>query len=568
MPTPLPQTSDDFKTWPWAKIDPYFQELTGRTLTPDTLSAWMKDWTRLAHLVYESFSRLYIATTLDTTDEEAQKRFHTFLEEVRPQAQAADQKLKEKLLDSGLEPPEGFDIPMRNMRAEAALFREENLPLLTEEQKRHTEYDVIIGAQTVEWEGEEVTLTQLGPVYQEPDRDRREKAWRLSASRRLQDREAINALWGQYMGLRKQIAANAGYEEYRSYAWQDRQRFAYTPADSMAFCDAIEEVVVPAAKRIYERRQQRLGVDVLRPWDLSVDPHNRPALKPFEDPAELEAKVSGMFHKIDPALGEYFDVMRNEGLLDLDNRKGKAPGAYCDAFPVARRPFIFENAVGMHGDVVTLLHEAGHAFHVFATVDLPYHQLQNVPMEFAEVASMTMEYLGAPYLVESEGGFYTPQEAARARIEHLEDAICFWPYMAVVVAFQHWVYENHEAASDPANCDAQWVELWDRFMQGVDWTGLEVEKETGWQRKLHIHQVPFYYIEYGLAQLGAVQIWANSLKDQAAALSSYRKALSLGGAATLPQLFETAGGRLAFDAATLGEAVALMEKTIENLTAP
>jgi oligoendopeptidase F len=296
-----------------------------------------------------------------------------------------------------------------------------------------------------------------------------------------------------------------------------------------------------------------------------VDPLGRPPLRPFKDVAELEARCAAIFNKVDPQLGKYFDLMRRQKLLDLDNRKGKAPGGYCTAFEVVHLPFIFMNAVGIHDDVQTLLHEGGHSFHVFETAALPYTQQLSVGMEFAEVASMGMELLSAPYLTTGQGGFYTEQEAARARIEHLEGNILFWPYMAVVDAFQHWVYENPQAAADPANCDAQWDAQWLRFMPGVDWTGLEQERMTGWQRKLHIFQVPFYYIEYGLASLGASQVWRNAIRDQAGAVAAYRKALALGGTVPLPVLYETAGARFAMDAGVLREAVQLAEVTIAEL---
>jgi len=424
----------------------------------------------------------------------------------------------------------------------------------------------MIGAQSVTWDGQEITLAALSPVYQEQDRARREKAWRLSMTRMLQDREALNELWVQFMDLRGQIAANAGLPDYRAYAWKAMKRFDYTPEDSETFQKAIEEVVVPAAKRLYERRQSRLGVDSLRPWDLAVEPSGASALHPYETISELENTLTTIFDQVDPQLGGYYRTMKSENLLDLDNRKGKAPGGYCTTFPQAERPFIFMNAVGLHNDVQTLLHEGGHAFHAFESFSLPYIHQQDVPMEFAEVASMSMELIASPYLAKSAGGFYSEADAARARVEHLESMIRFWPYMAVVDAFQHWVYTNHQAASNPANCDAKWAELWDRFMQGIDYGGLQAEKETGWHRKLHIFQIPFYYVEYGLAQLGAVQVWGNSLQDQAQAVRDYRKALALGGTATLPQLFSIAGAKFGFDSATVKRAVDLVERTIDELT--
>jgi oligoendopeptidase F len=313
-------------------------------------------------------------------------------------------------------------------------------------------------------------------------------------------------------------------------------------------------------------------VDTLRPWDLSDGNWERPAppvghasLKPYQTEAELVAKTAGVLQRVDPALGEHFETMRREQLLDLENRKGKAPGGYCTYFATQRRPFIFMNAVGLHNDVQTLLHEAGHAFHAFESSQLRYLHQMGAPMEFSEVASMAMELLAAPYLTGDAGGFYTAPEAAQARVEHLEEIILFWPYMAVVDAFQHWAYTHPQDALDTDRCDATWRALWQRFIPAVDWSGLEAELVTGWQRKLHIYRVPLYYIEYGLARLGAVQVWGQALNDQAGAVARYRRALALGGTATLPQLYETAGARFAFDVETLGQAVTLIEQTLDTL---
>lgn len=563
----LPKTTAQLLAWTWPEIEPLCKDLEARQLSAANVNDWLAEWSHLSEHIFEMRERLYVATTVDTSDTEAENRFKAFLDNIQPQAEAADQRLKEKLLKSGLE-PKGFAIALRNMRTEAALFRDANLPLLTEEDKLANEYDKIVGAQSVTWDGHDVTPTALRPVYQEPDRARREAAWRTVQGRWLADRQAVSDLWQRFLPLRRKIAANADFgDDYRAYRWKSMLRFDYTPADCKSFHQAIEEVVVPAAARIYERRRQRLGVSTLRPWDLDVDPLGRTPLRPYKTVAELQSKVSSVFHHVDPQLGQYFDLMRNEGLLDLDNRKNKAPGGYCDDFVASRRPFIFMNAVGLHDDVQTLLHEGGHSFHTFEMSGLPYiHQMQ-VGMEFAEVASMGMELLAAPYLAVDNGGFYSKADAARARVEHLEGNILFWPYMAVVDAFQQWVYENPDAALAPANCDAEWARQWRRFMGGVDWSGLEQYLVTGWQRKLHIHQIPFYYVEYGLAQLGAVQIWANALKDQAGAVASYRRALALGGTVTLPELYATAGAKFAFDAATLRSCVGLMEETIGKLDA-
>lgn len=562
----LPVTAQEFISWDWKKIKPFFHELEISHLDDEHVDAWLTDWTRLLNLIQETYARLYVATTVDTNDAGSEERFQVFLDQILPPVRASDQKLKEKLLESGLKPA-GFEIPLRNMQTEADIFRDENLPLLSEEQKLNTRYDRIVGDQTVFWEGKELTILQLVPVMQRIDRDKRERAWRLGAERQLADREAINDLWVELLAVRLKIAANAGLSDYRAYRWRELLRFDYTPQDCFAFHQAIEAVVVPAAERIYEKRRKQLGVERLRPWDLEVDPLRRPPLRPFQSIDELEESAQRIFNRVDPQLGSYFQTMRKESLLDLDNRKGKAPGGYCIDYPVAGQPFIFANAVGVHIDVQTLLHEGGHAFHVFEKSHLPFNQQLQVPSEFAEVASMGMELLAAPYLGVAEGGFYSAKDAARARIEHLETSICFWPYMAVVDAFQHWVYQHPKMAMRPEQCDAQWGSLWQRFMRGQDWSGLDPEMMTGWQRKLHIHQIPFYYVEYGLAQLGAMQVWRNALQDQAAAVRAYRQALSLGNTVGLPELYRAAGAKFAFDARTLGEVVQLVEETIQQLEA-
>lgn len=563
----LPKQTESVIDWDWSQYAPYAEDLLQRELNTDTLEAWLTDWSALTDLLDEVYARLEVARTVDTTDETADRRFNAFLDQNYPHIAPLEDQLNRKLIDSGLEPA-GFEVPLRYMREQIRLFRPENVALKAESNRVGTEYDKIIGAQTVEWEGQEVTLTQLSPIYQDQDRDRREEAFRVTLERQMQDVPALDAIWVKFMDLRKAIAANAGCADYREYTWREKLRLDYTPEDAETFHQAIEQTVVPAVKRRNELLKAQLGVDRLRPWDLMVDPLGRGALRPYDTVEELIAKAEAIFTQIDPQLGNYLSTMNTENLLDLDNRKGKSPGGYCTAFSVVQRPFIFMNAVGVHDDVQTLLHEAGHAFHVFESARLPYYQqrgFSTLPMEFAEVASMSMELLASPYLAEERGGYYSEEDAKRARIEHLTSILRLWAYIAQVDAFQHWIYTHHEEATDPANCDAKWLELWERFMPGVDYSGVEDAVKYRWRRQLHIFQLPFYYIEYGLAQLGAVQVWANSLKDNEKALNDYRRALSLGATRSLPELFEVAGARLAFDADTFGTAVQLIEDTLATL---
>jgi len=560
----LPGSALEFLDWEWSRVESHYRGLRSRNLSVATIAAWLADWSHLKELIEEGQSRLYVAKTLDTADPQHEQRYLSYLEEIYTPAEEQDQRLKQKLLASGLE-PEGFAIPLRNLRAQAELYRDANLPLLEQEKKLGSEYDRILGAQTVEWEGEEITIDRLFLELEGPDRGQRERAWRLGRTRQLHDRGALNDLWVRFLDLRSELARNAGLAEYRSYRWRQLLRFDYTPDDCRRFHEAIETVVVPAARRVIDRRVRALGIPSMRPWDASADKYGREPLRPFVAVQELINKGSAIFHHVDPVLGGYFDSMLPENLLDLDNRKGKAPGGYNEPLAAARLPFIFMNAVGTAEDVETLLHEAGHAFHVFESAALPYYPQLQVPMEFAEVASMSMELLASPFLTADQGGYYSDVEAARARIDHLERILWFWPSMAVGDAFQHWVYENPAAARDPDNCDQTYADLVGRFTPFIDWSDLGAELRAGWQRVLHFFQVPFYYVEYGMAQLAAVQIWKNALEDQAGAVRRYRSALALGYTIPLPELYAAAGARFAFDATTLGEAVALIESTVERL---
>ena len=567
--TSLPIDARSILNMRWQDYAPFYSELESRTLNESTIEAWLDNWSTLAACIDEQFTRLQVVTSQHTADEELQKEFDTFLDEIQPHAKTADQKIKEKLLASELK-PEGFEVALKMMRAEAEIFCKENLSLLAEEQKLANEYEKIRGATTVMWEEKEKTFSEMYTMYSyETDRTVRERAWRALMERMYQNREAINALWKKFMTVRVKIAENAGFPDYRSYMWKQRFRFEYTPEDCKSFHAAIEEVMIPAAQRVYERRRQRLGIEATRPWDRDVDQFRRPALRPAKTVAELNSKALNVFEKVDPGFRKYYQTMMDNDLLDLENRKNKASGAYSLCYNVARLPFIFMSRTNTALDVWTILHEGGHAFHSFECAHLRFHQKAEayVPAEFAEVASMGMELLASPYLTEEYGGFYTEEENARARIGHLESIIVFLPYMALVDAFQHWIYENPAEASVGVNCEEKWGELWDRLMKGIDYSGFEKYKKVYWHMQGHIHTIPFYYVEYGLAQLGAAQVFGNARRDQKKAVADYRKALALGSTLSLPELFAAAGAKFAFDSETLKKAVDLLEGVIEEMEA-
>ncbi len=560
----LPKNALIFLDWDWQAIEPYFDHLLSRPLDAQNVHQWLLDWTRLSDLMIEAHARRSLAVSLNTGDTQAEAAYNQYLDHIYPASQAANQKLKEKLLSSKLA-PQGFDTPLKKMQAEADLFCQENLPFLSSEHKLVSQYNKIIGAQSVSWDGDEITLQQLRRVFQDPQRSTRERAWGLASERQLADRTGLNQLWGEFLQLRGRLASQARCDGYREYRWKQLLRLDYTPEDALRFQRAILKVAVPAATRVYEKHRILQNYDELRPWDLDLDlyPLHFPPLPAYGDIRRLEECVHSIFNQLDHQLGGYFGKMRENGLLSLDNRKGKAPGAFCTGFPTMGMPFIFMNAVGLSGDVRTLLHESGHAFHNFERFKLPFTQQRTAGLEFSEVASMAMELLAAPFIASS--GLYDLADAARFRIAHLEHILTFWPYMAVVDSFQHWVYSHPEQAINPEICDALWLDLWHEFIPGVDWRGLEEPAMTGWHRKQHIFRSPFYYLEYGLAQLGAVLVWRNALSNPEKALVDYRTALGLGGTVTLPELYSAAGARLAFDEETLSGAVTLVEDTILQL---
>ncbi|MFV2070652.1 MAG: M3 family oligoendopeptidase, partial [Pirellulales bacterium] len=520
-------------------------------------------WSDLTAILHESRSQIYREVSENTADEEAEKCFLLFVEQIMPQAKIAAQALKNKLLAFEDYTPQADTVMMmKRFRTEASIFREENVPLQSELVKLGNEYEKLVGGMTIEWEGKEETMPQAALHLREKDRATREKAWRLMMARFGAERDGLNELYLQMLSHRRQVAKNAGFDNYRDYRWKEFTRFDYTPDDCFTFHDAIEREVVPRAAQLYADRAEKLGLDPLCPWDTEVDLHGEP-LRPFEDAAELEEDCYRIFQRVDPVLAEHFTAMR-DGFLDLASRPNKAPGGCCRSFPIRRKPYIFMNAVGTHRDVSVLLHEGGHAFHFMESSQQPLIWNYGSPMEFSEVASMAMELLSAPYLERSKGGFYEEADAGRAYAEQLRDIVRFLPYMAVVDAFQHWVYVDAPRDVTAADLDAKWSELWNRFMVGIDHGGLQAEKETGWHRKQHIFSDPFYYVEYGLAQLGALQVWRNALTDQPQAVADYRAALALGDTRPLPELFSAAGATFAFDRETVGDLMTLIfEKRAE-----
>lgn len=556
-------TPEIFAQATWEDVLPWYRVLAERPLDAGLLERWLTDWSELEAALGEAGALAMIAYTCDTENEAKLATHLRFSGEIFPRAEEQSVALARRFVDLGLAPPALSQVAARFRRA-IEIFREANVPLLTESEKLGSEYQQITGSFTAVWNGEEIPLPRLAPHLKSVDRGERERAFRLWARPYVEQRSALAALFDRMYANRQAIAANAGFPDFQAYTFAAKCRFDYGPDDCRRFHDSVEEVVVPAVARIQERRRARLGLPSLRPWDSGADPAGRPPIRPFETEEELTGHTERVFQRVDRALGAEFTTMRKERLLDLSSRKGKAPGGYCETLSASGRPFIFMNAAGTVEDVMTLLHESGHAFHAFAAHPLKYLWQRHPTMEMAELASMSMELLAFGSLRKEDGGFFSDADYRRAKREHLEDALITLTHVASVDAFQSWIYTSGQGADATAR-DAAWLRLRARFEPGVDWGGLDAERAARWYRQLHIFLYPFYYIEYGLAGLGALQLWRNSLTDHPKALAAYRGALALGGTLPLPDLYHAAGAQLIFDAPGMRELVSLVEEELGRL---
>lgn len=550
----------DFGTWQAA--EQYYRELAERPIESlQQFEKWMLDFSETDAAFDEEGTGRRIDMTRATDDAQRERRYLDFIENVYPQREPWHDRLRRKFAECAQRfslPQKRYEVLERSIRNSIELFREANIPLEVEHAKQIQQHQKITGAMTATYNGKEMTLQQLDRFQEEPDRAVREETYRLGADRFLQDAQALDALYDQMVKLRHRMAGNADCQDYREYAFKALERFDYTPEDCLAFHDAIEQVVLPAVGQLADQRKRKLGVETLRPWDLAVDPDNRPPLRPFETDEQLKEGCSNIFRNVNRELKQIFDTLREGNLLDLDSRKGKAPGGYQENYEERRVPFIFMNAVGTEGDVRTLLHEGGHAFHTWACRNEPLLPYRHYPIEFAEVASMGMEMLALPHLEEFYG-----DETNRARRRFLEGIVRFLPFMARVDALQHWVYTHVDASVEERK--DQWQQLTRRFSPQVDWRGLQEYDRHSWHRKLHFFEVPFYYVEYGIAQLGALQVWMNSKQDYDHAVALYRNGLALGGSRPLPELFEAAGLEFDFSEKTLRPLIEAVMEEIERL---
>ncbi|MEC8548308.1 MAG: M3 family oligoendopeptidase [Candidatus Thermoplasmatota archaeon] len=562
--------ADDFNATSWNDLEPVTTNLLERTVeNADDLESLFKDISDMAEHVSEAGARLYIGMTCDTENEDKQSAFMSFVENIRPKMSEVSNKIDLKIasLDFLESLPERYDLILRSMHNSIEIFREENIPLSVECTRLSTEYQKITGAMTVEFDGMERTMPQMRNFLESNDRDIRRLAWTKVRKRRMVDSERISEIMDDLVRIRHTIAINSGFENYVDYAFRSMERFDYTPNDCLAFHEAVAIHCMPLIHSINEERRNGFGYDELMPWDVneksgdSPDIFGRPPLQPFEKVDDLVSTTSKIFHLLSPELGAMFDRLIEGNVLDLDSRKGKAPGGYQYNLEKTGLPFIFMNASGQQGDVETMIHEAGHAFH---TMYCSHHELiqdRNYPIEFAEVASMSMELLTQPYWDE----FYDSKETSdRARKMHLEAIIGLLAWICRIDAFQHWMYSNPSHTREERS--KAWLDLREKYGPRTDWRGFEEDESLFWQTQGHLFGAPFYYIEYGIAQLGALQIWMTQLKDPEKALNDYANAMKLGNTRTLPHLFRSADIRLSFDKEHIGNLVGLVKRSLSELS--
>ncbi len=544
---PLPRhfLPADFKVSDWQSLEPYFEELQNRPLnSPEDLQHWLKDLSEIEAVLSEDACWRQINMTRNTEDPQLAQAFNFFMTEIQPKMEPYADSLNRKLIDcpftKELTAPE-YGTYLRNIKKNIDLFRESNIQLQSEVAVESQEFGVIAGKMTVTVNDHEYTLQQAARFLEDPDRTLREEVYRKIAERRLVDNEELNSVFDKLLQKRHQIAINAGFENYRDYRFKELGRFDYDKADCFQFHEAVKQHVMPIVNTLYQKKKEKLGLDTLRPWDLDAEPAGLSPLRPFKDGLELLEKTIACFNQLDPFFAACLQKMNDLGRLDLESRKGKAPGGYNCPLAETGAPFIFMNAAGTLNDVITMVHEGGHAVHSFLTHSLPLNGFKEYPTEIAEVASMSME------LFSMDGWrvfFADEQEWTRAKEQQLERVITIFPWIATIDKFQHWLYENSTHSHEERK--TAWRRILDEFTPEVlDTTGLDAYRDYSWQKQLHLFEVPFYYIEYGIAQLGAIGMWQQYQSDPNSALQHYVAALSLGGTRTLPVLFETAG--LKFD---------------------
>ncbi len=563
---------ETIKLTKWDDVKPLYDNLLTRPINDaNDLRQWLLDRSELESYLSENFAWRYIRMTCDTANEALVNQLNFFISEIQPPMTAYGNDLDLKAVNSPFLnqlTDEGYDVMVRGMKKTIEIFRVENIPIQTEIQTEERKYGAVVGAMTVMINGHEVTLPEASDLLQSTDRAVREDAWRKIWERRYQDHSVLDKLFDRLRDLRHQVALNAGFANFRDYSFASLGRFDYTPQDCFNFHESVAGAVVPLLNELASERKQKLlqtdtSINSLRPWDAKVDVEGRAPLKPFADGNELIEKAITCFDRLDRELGDDLRIMRAMGHLDLESRKGKAPGGYNYPLEEIGVPFIFMNATSNLRDLVTMVHEGGHAVHSFLTRDLALKAFRNPPMEVAELASMSMELLTMDYW---DVFFENLDDLRRAKLQHLESIIETLPWVATIDKFQHWVYENPEHTT--AERRDNWLRIYDQFADTItDWSGLAYYKEYIWQRQLHLYEVPFYYIEYGIAQLGAIGVWRNYRRDPQSGLQGYKNALAMGYKAPIRDIYAAADVPFDFSYEHIRELMRFVGEEIKKLQA-
>jgi len=549
----------------WENLAPLFTELQNREIKSTIeLEQWLKDRSELEAALEEDFAWRYIKMSCDTANDELVKNFQYFATEIEPKISPLSNELNKKFVESPFMDDldkEKYFVYSRAIKKALELYRDENIELFTELQVKQQKYQSITGAMSVELNGQEYTLEQASIFIKDLNREVREHAWKTIQQRRLVDKDDLNILFDELIRLRNQVALNAGFENYRDYMFQALGRFDYTPQDCYDFANAIEKEIVPILKEQAEKRREALGLETLKPWDLEVSVSGKPALKPFSNGEELIDKSIACFNAIDEKLGSKLATMKANNLFDVESRKGKAPGGYNYPLAETGAPFIFMNSANSLRDLTTMVHEGGHAIHTFLTANLELNDFKHCPSEVAELASMSMELIS---MDKWDVYFDNEEDLKRAKKEQLADVLKTLPWVAVIDQFQHWIYTNPNHTA--ADREETFKQIYSRFGAGfADWTDLEQQFGNVWQKQLHLFEVPFYYIEYAIAQLGAIAVWKNYKENPEKALAQYLEALSLGYTKPINEIYETAGIKFDFSAEYVEELAGFVKSELEKL---
>ncbi|MEO6645939.1 MAG: M3 family oligoendopeptidase [Chitinophagaceae bacterium] len=557
----------EFRLSDWEQLEPFFKNLLDREINSrEDLEQWLKDSSELEAVVSEDACWRQIKMTCDTENKALEEAFTFFVMQIQPYIQPYADKLNKKLIESPftseLDQKKYFTY-LRSVKKNIELFREKNIPLQSELSVLAQQYGVISGKMTIDVKGQEYTLQQAAKFLESHDRALREEVYMKIQERRLKDKEVLNEMYSQLIQKRHQVAQNADFKNYRDYKFVEMGRFDYSKEDCFQFHDAVKKHVLPLVDIIYENKRKKLNLETLRPWDVEAEAEGITPLNPFKNSDELIEKSIDCFKQLRPFFGECLKKMKAIGHLDLESRKGKAPGGYNCPLAESGAPFIFMNAAGQMHDVTTMVHEGGHAVHSFLAHPLELSSFKDYPMEIAEVASMAMELFSMDYW----NTFFTKdEELQRAKEHQLERVITIFPWIAIIDKFQHWVYENPAHSLEERG--DKWMEILTEFSSAsIDWSGLDEFRRFSWQRQLHLFEVPFYYIEYGIAQLGAIGMWKQFKENKESALDNYTRALSLGGTRTLPELYEAAGLKLDLSASHIEILMLFVQKELENILA-